>query len=226
VFRKVHAVEIQETFYGHLEPATARKLRESAPDSFIFTVKASQLITHEPTSPTYRRSNIRPEGAAARNYGSFKPTREVMAGWRKTEEVCKIIGAKAVVFQSPPSFHQTDENAVNVDRFFSKTRIDILRAWEPRGRWDTEVLKEICERNDLIHCIDPFGAEPVTSGPAYFRLHGKPPGGRMYYYSYSDADLARVESICRRHEECFVMFNNISMLSDAIRFMGRLNVQE
>lgn len=226
VFGKVQAVEVQDTFYRRVEPATARKWRESAPRDFVFTVKASQLITHDPTSPTYRRSDVRPEGVAADNYGFFKPTREVMAAWRRTEEICRVIGAKAVIFQTPPSFVQSKDNIENMVRFFARTETSMLRAWEPRGTWDSDEVKDICERHRLIHCVDPFAREPVTRGPAYLRLHGKPPGGRMYYYSYSDADLSRLAATCEGFEEPYVLFNNISMLADAVRFMRLLNVQE
>lgn len=159
------------------------------------------------------------------NYGSFKPSREVMAAWRRTEEVCKVLRANVVVFQTPSSFAPSKQNLENISRFFSKAQTEMPRAWEPRGNWGLELVKDICDRHKLIHCVDPFARETVSASPAYFRLHGRPPGGRIYYYSYSDADLSRLEQMCDSHGESYVLFNNISMLADAVRFMRRLHVQ-
>lgn len=49
------AVEIQRTFYQPPRLETARRWRQGAPVDFEFTLKAWQLITHEASSPTYRR---------------------------------------------------------------------------------------------------------------------------------------------------------------------------
>jgi len=48
-------VEVQQTFYQIPRIATGKRWREEAPPDFEFTMKAWQLITHEPSSPTYRR---------------------------------------------------------------------------------------------------------------------------------------------------------------------------
>ena len=54
-FQRYHLIEIQQTFYQPPQLRTAEKWRASAPRQFEFTLKAWQLITHEPSSPTYRR---------------------------------------------------------------------------------------------------------------------------------------------------------------------------
>jgi uncharacterized protein YecE (DUF72 family) len=45
-------VEIQQTFYQPPQEKTAEKWRNEAPPDFEFTLKAWQLITHPPQSPT------------------------------------------------------------------------------------------------------------------------------------------------------------------------------
>ncbi|HHF59326.1 MAG TPA: DUF72 domain-containing protein, partial [Thermoplasmatales archaeon] len=55
---------------------------------------------------------------------------------------------------------------------------------------------------------------------AYLRLHGSPPGARMYNYRYTDEDLQVLLDIVRemRVRESYILFNNIYMFDDALRF--------
>ena len=55
LFRDFTVLEVQQTFYQPPRVSTAQRWRSTAPNDFIFTLKAWQLITHEATSPTYRR---------------------------------------------------------------------------------------------------------------------------------------------------------------------------
>ncbi|OYV02673.1 hypothetical protein CGW93_04335 [candidate division bacterium WOR-3 4484_18] len=69
-------VEVQQTFY----------------DGFEFTIKAWQLITHTPSSPTYRklkRTSI--DTGKAELYGNFKLTAEVLHAWEVTREAANIL---------------------------------------------------------------------------------------------------------------------------------------
>jgi Uncharacterized conserved protein len=54
-FDLLSTVEIQHTFYQPPQIKTLEAWRQAAPDRFEFTLKAWQLITHESTSPTYKR---------------------------------------------------------------------------------------------------------------------------------------------------------------------------
>jgi uncharacterized protein YecE (DUF72 family) len=45
-------IEIQQSFYQMPKIETAQKWHSAAPAGFQFTMKAWQLITHEPSSPT------------------------------------------------------------------------------------------------------------------------------------------------------------------------------
>jgi hypothetical protein len=59
---------------------------------------------------------------------------------------------------------------------------------------------------------------------AYFRLHGL--GERMYYYQYSNVELQKLEKLvapCEKEgKKVYVLFNNLSMFEDGIRFMEYL----
>jgi len=168
-------VETQSTFYKLPSAVSAERWRQQAPRGFEFSVKAWQGITHQGDSPTYRRYGHleKPE-----NYGYFKPTDEVRRAWSQTDNICRSLGARWVLFQCPGSFGPTDENIANLLAFFKGfVRSKYRFAWEPRGEgWTDAILSELCRKADLVHCVDPFAREPVTKGVAYFRLHGCPPG--------------------------------------------------
>jgi len=212
-------VEIQESFYNLPRPATVEKWRAAAPARFEFVLKAPQLITHEPTSPTYRRLRIPLSEPKKKQYGSFKPTSEVRAAWAETLALARVLGSRIVVFQCPASFTATAEHIQNLTAFFEKIeRAGLAFAWEPRGEWPDAKVKTLCRRLDLIHCVDPFQRRSVWGEPAYFRLHGK--GG--YHYKYSGAELKELRALVKPFREAYVLFNNTAMFDDARRFLALL----
>ncbi len=73
-----------------------------------------------------------------------------------------------------------------------------------------------------MHVVDPFKHEMlVTRGTAYLRLHGIGKGEVNYSYKYTDDDLSRLKGFIDGvgSSTVYVMFNNVHMLDDAIRFM-------
>src|SRR5256712_3498373 len=81
VLAQLDAVEIQETFYRPVSAERAIKWRAQAPQHFRFCVEASPFITHEATSPTYRRSGRGIPDSEKPAYGSFRGTPPVPEGW-------------------------------------------------------------------------------------------------------------------------------------------------
>jgi uncharacterized protein YecE (DUF72 family) len=220
--RYLDAVEIQETFYRPVAVDRAKRWRSLAPPEFRFSVKASQFITHMASSPTYRRSRrVIPVGEQAA-YGGFQDTAPVREGWDTTLAVARALGAEAIVFQTPASFGPSDANRTALYRFFESIRFDGVRGLELRGGWATHIVERICEDLSLVHVVDPFEREPATYGLAYFRLHGRPPGKTQYRYTYTEDDLLRLRSIAREYDDAYVMFNNVTMYPDALRFRGIL----
>jgi uncharacterized protein YecE (DUF72 family) len=220
------AIELQTTFYQPPAVNVALRWKSLAPASFHFCMKAWQLITHTPASPTYRhlKGAVSPEEYGL--YGSFRPTEQVWLAWERTREIATAIDARAIVFQCPKSFLPTRENILNLSAFFQKIdRGGRALAWEPRGEdWRPELIRDLCAQNDLVHCVDPFVADPVYGDGLYWRLHGK----TGYRYRYTEADLAELET--KLHERAglsgphYVMFNNIYSQQDAMRFIERMAV--
>jgi uncharacterized protein YecE (DUF72 family) len=218
VVQRLDAVEIQETFDRPVAVSRAVKWRALAPPEFHFTVKASQFITHEASSPTYRRSGrVIPPGERA-GYGSFQDTPQVREGWEATRLVAEALAAQVIVFQTPESFGPTEANRTALFRFFESIRTNAAKGIELRGPWAPHIVERICEELGLVHVVDPFDGEPSTYGLAYFRIHGSPPEATKDRYSFSDADLGRLKSTCEEYDDAYAMFTNASMHSDAIRF--------
>lgn len=214
-FGQFSTVEIQQTFYQLPTLPTAHKWREAAPQGFEFTAKAWQLITHEPTSPTYRRLTRAVPEDKRKDYGSFKPTDEVFEAFEATARFCKSLGAEKIIFQCPPSFGMTSENVSNIMHFFGQIQERAFTfIWEPRGNWDKEEIRAICKEVGLVHCVDPFRGVPVSGGIRYFRLHGL----KGYRYRYTDEDLLDLKAKWCTGGTIYFMFNNISMMEDAHRF--------
>ncbi len=222
VFRDLQVVEIQQTFYRPVSVQLARKWRAAAPAQFRFAVKASRFITHGASSPTYRRASRVITESRASAYGGFQDTPEVAEGWEATRAVAEALKAEAIVFQCPATFGPTTANLAALYAFFERIETRGTKAWEPRGSWPSHLVGKVCEDLGLVHVVDPFAAEPATTGLAYFRLHGSPPGRTRYRYTYTDADLARLEAMAREYDDAFVLFNNVSMHADAGRFRSLL----
>jgi uncharacterized protein YecE (DUF72 family) len=213
-FERFSAVEIQQTFYQPPPVATALKWREEAPFSFEFSLKAWQLITHEPSSPTYRRLKKPLSKAQMGRYGSFRPTEQVLEAWSITEEIARALRARVILFQTPASFRATEDNRARLHAFFRKIkRRDYLMVWEPRGGWPEQEIEDHCRELDLVHGVDPFRDRQLAGSICYFRLHGK--GG--FRYRYTDQDLAWLKDQIDPETIHYLMFNNVSMAEDAHR---------
>lgn len=216
-------VEVQQTFYQLPRVETARNWRAEAPRGFTFAMKVWQLVTHAPSSPTYRRLR-EPLSGRPEDYGWFRPTNAVREAWRRTLEVARALESPILVFQCPASFAPSRESVGHLRRFFeSAEREGRVFVWEPRGAWPDSLVRDLCEALDLTHGVDPFTGPALGGRVAYFRLHGR--GG--YRYRYTDEDIETLLARCRAElasgrRPVYVMFNNVSMLDDARRFLALL----
>jgi uncharacterized protein YecE (DUF72 family) len=213
-FRTFALVEVQQTFYRLPRLSTASRWRAEAPAGFTFAMKASQLITHPASSPTYRRSGLVVTEVTADRYGFFRPTDEVGEAWARTASIARALACRVVLFQCPASFRQTEENIRNLRHFFEGIRRDAtLVAWEPRGDWSDDAVRGICGELQLLHCTDPMVRTPRWGEPWYLRLHGGP----GYRHSFTREELERLAALVEGRA-VMVLFNNVSMLEDARTF--------
>ncbi len=189
-------VEINSTFYKIPMERTAARWRNQVSDEFVFSVKAFRGITH-----------------------LDKFGKKSLEFWKKTEKIAKILKAKFILIQTPKSFKDDLKNLKRVRNFLKKISYDKIVV-ELRG-FSKESIEDLHKEFDVIECVDPFDKKPIKQKIYYFRLHGKPPGKKMYYYKYTKEDLLKLKGIVPK--KSWIYFNNIWMCEDAFRFKKLLN---
>ena len=208
-------VEVQHTFYQPPQIKTLEKWRAEVPEDFEFALKAWQLITHEAKSPTFRRLKRQLTEKEKEEAGYFKPTAIVREAWETTLACAEALKAKTILFQCPASFKPYKENIKNLEKFFKGiNRGQLNFCWEPRGAWDDKVVRDLCERLDLWHVVDPLKTRTVTPDRCYFRLHGI----TGWRYKYEEGELEELAALLPKNKTSYVFFNNIYMTEDAVRF--------
>jgi uncharacterized protein YecE (DUF72 family) len=224
--RDFKTIELQTTFYQPPSIAVAKRWKAEAPPEFHFCMKAWQLITHTPASPTYRRLKSAVSPTEKDLYGNFRPTEQVSLAWERTKEIAEVLHARVIVFQCPKSFLPTRQNTRNLITFFQQIeRSYYTFAWEPRGDdWRPNLIRDLCAENNLVHCVDPFQSDTVYGNRLYWRLHGK----TGYRYRYTDEDLAILKAKLNTQAHLpgpnYVMFNNMHSKEDALRFSAQTQV--
>lgn len=212
-------VEVQHTFYQPPQLTTLERWRNDVPTEFEFVVKAWQLITHQAKSPTYKRLSRELSEQNQAEAGFFRPTAIVSEAWQTTLSCAMALRAKTILFQCPASFTQIPEHIQNLVSFFSGIeRTGLTLGWEPRGNWDPDVVRELCEDLDLWHVVDPFTSATTTPHRCYFRLHGR----NGWRYQYEHQELVELAELLPPDKLAYVFFNNIRMTQDAQTFKSLL----
>ena len=220
--REYRLVEVQQTFYEPPRDGTMRRWRALAPSDFEFTIKAWQLVTHDASSPTYRRLRSPLSDVDRGAAGGFRTSPIVLRAWERTLECAAILRATAILLQCPASFRTTEGNIELLRTFFATvdrpSGVRIL--WEPRGPWPAEVVAALCRDLDLVHVVDPFVSTTVTPEQTYLRLHGIT-GAR---HVYTDAELDQLADMLpvASDQPAYVLFNNLPRVDDARRFRAIL----
>jgi len=207
-FENFSLVELNSTFYQYPRMETVERWREKATENFEFTVKAHQDISH--------KAKMKVEEAS-------------LQAFERMKQICKVLNSKIMLIQTPASL-KTDKFA-DAEKYLNKVnRENLLLVWETRGpAWETtearKELEQALETLDVTHVTDPFRILPAYTGEiAYFRLHGL--GERMYYYQYSNMELQRLKELIAPYKKegkgVYILFNNLSMLEDGVRFMEYL----
>lgn len=220
--QQLSCVEVQHTFYQPPLLSTLERWRALVPSHFEFTLKAWQLITHQAKSPTYKRLKMPLSEQERAEAGFFRPTAIVDKAWQITLDCAKALKARTVVFQCPASFTPTAEHISHLTDFFARIdRADLTLCWEPRGNWDQELIKDLCDDLRLWHVVDPFAHTTMTPEHCYFRLHGR----QGWRYKYDPQELAELTELLPADQLAYVFFNNIHMRQDALVFKSLLEAE-
>lgn len=184
-----HTVEINSSFYKMPDKETIREWRETVPEKFIFSVKASRYITH--------MKKLKDPAAAVSNLITTISLFKDKLG--------------PILFQLPPNWH------VNPERLDSFTKLlprDQRYAFEFRDTsWFDSRVYEILEKYNAAFCIYEIGGlqspRIVTADIVYIRLHGPDGPYRGQYTTPVLADWASTFSTwAKQGKQIFCYFDN------------------
>ena len=163
-------VEINASFYRFPSRGWIKAWKR-CPLGFDFSVKVHRIITH------YWRLGPK----------AITPWRSFQSRFKEMEDLITFW-----LFQMPPNFAATMENAETITNFFSKLNLDNSAVLEFRhpSWWDR---KEICQDIGAVFCsVDAPGLprEMVSMNDVvYLRLHGRE---AWYAYVYTEDELREI----------------------------------
>lgn len=149
---RLRTVEINNTFYQLPEQGTITTWRDTAPDGFVFAVKASRYITHMKKLKDPR-----------------EPVRTFLSRIALLDDKLGPI-----LFQLPPNWHF---DAVRLRSFLEVLPPDHRYAFELRDPdWIRPEAYQILAEHGVAFCIYDFhgrqSPKEVTADHVYVRLHG------------------------------------------------------
>jgi uncharacterized protein YecE (DUF72 family) len=186
---RFHTVEINNSFYHLPKPETFQHWRETTPDHFLFSVKASRYVTH------------------------MKRLSDPRQSLSKFIANIQYLGDKLgpLLFQLPPRWRK---NAERLNRFLRAVPSCLRCVFEFRDStwWGTDIY-EILRRHNAAFCLFELAGEQtpkeVTADFVYIRLHG--PNG-AYQGQYNQAVLTGWAKEFRKWrkegKEIFCYFDN------------------
>jgi uncharacterized protein YecE (DUF72 family) len=184
-----HTVEINNSFYQLPEEKTLKQWRDTVPDGFSFTVKASRYITHQ------------------------KKLKDPQRSLPNLLERIAVLGDKLglILFQLPPRWHCNTER---LGEFLATLPEDYRYAFEFRDRsWFVPEVYEQLAAHQAAFCIYDFAGElspkEVTADFVYVRLHGP---DEAYQGQYSTQTLSgwagAFSTWTNQGKEVYCYFNN------------------
>ncbi len=187
--RHFPTVELNNSFYRLPSEKAFTNWWKSAPNGFIFAVKASRFITH------------------------VKRLKEVEEPLHNFLERSDLLGDKVgpVLYQLPPNMRRNDDRLESFLSILPEGHRNVLE-FRHESWFDNDVFK-ILKRHNAGWCIFdmPELASPLvaTSDFAYVRFHGS---DGLYSSSYSDKQIAawaeKIAALSKGLKTVYVYFNN------------------
>lgn len=168
-YNSLDVVELLQTFIHPPRKATLRRWRAAAPRGLGFVVRAWQLVTHEPSSPSYRqlpKALPAPFSLPVQGTGHLRDNAPVRRALELTLDVAAELHADAILFETPTSFTPTATHRRALTRFFERCpRSEQLLIWQPTGLWNLDEVVAMCRDLKLTPAWDPLihPEQPVPS---------------------------------------------------------------
>jgi len=195
-------VEVNSTFYKLPAMKLALKWRDTVPEEFDFSMRASGKLTHE---------------------NHLEPSEENFREYEKNIAICRALQAFILHFQFPPSFEVTRQVVDNWKNFFSSVKKErgLSFAIEVRNPnvASANYMQSFFKDYDIVPTSDASKNEVRSSNRSkilYSRVFGL---GDHTKWSFSTGELEelkeRVEKVPATKR--YITFHNITMYEDAAR---------
>lgn len=139
--------------------------REDIPAGGEAALQALRTITHGPEDRGFPASSRKLPKHRQALCGAFRESLEVYEAWMATKTAAEALGAKIVVFESPPSFQPGSDRLRDLYAFFKKVlRGKLTFVWHPRGSEWSSVGDKVCAELGLIRAFDPLRQPPPRKG--------------------------------------------------------------
>jgi uncharacterized protein YecE (DUF72 family) len=184
--------EVNFSFYRLPKPETYEKWMQEVPPGFIFSLKASRLITH-----AKRLAN------AEEVWGRFLANARHLGGQ---------LGP--VLFQFPENFELNFDRLKEFLELVEPDRGGLRMAFEFRsGSWLNDDIYKLLAKYNASFCIADSPLYPrdnvVTADFVYYRFHGRV---RLFASEYSKRELEEeargIDALLRKGRDVYVYFNN------------------
>ncbi len=185
-------VELNASFYREPKESTWDTWRRTVPEGFRFAVKAHRFITHVKRLHDCQDALERQLRLAARLRDRLGP----------------------ILFQLPPSFQRTEENAQRLGAFLDLLPKGLPCAFEFRHTswFSEETMAQLRSRGAAFCSYDMANIQcplVATASFAYMRFHGSV---LVYHGNYTDEMLAdwaqRLLSLSAEVDDVYIYFNN------------------
>jgi uncharacterized protein YecE (DUF72 family) len=184
-----NTLEINNTFYRFPEEKTLKSWYDRSPDNFLFTVKATQTITHQ------------------------KPFQDTQTQIQEFYAVVKEgLGPKLgpVLFQLPPRLAYSPAMLESIITQLDAAYINVIEF--RHASWWREDVYTTLKKKGIVFSGTSYPDLPndviCTSSINYYRFHGVP---KLYYSEYSPAFLRQIAQLIKEDSsitKAFLYFNN------------------
>ena len=144
---------------------TLASWRADIPEGGEAALQALRTITHGPEDRGFPVSARKLPKNKQAMCGSFRESLEVHEAWMATKASAEALGARIVVFESPPSFQPGPDRLRDLYKFFKKVaRGKLTFVWHPRGAEWSSLGDKVCAELGLIRAFDPLRQAPPPKG--------------------------------------------------------------
>ena len=191
--------------------------RADIPPEGEAALQVLRLVTHGPEDRGFPVCGKKLSKFRAAQCGFFRESLEVHEAWMATKSAADTLGARIVVFETPPSFQPGSDRLRDMYRFFkSAARGRLTFVWQPRDKEWGAIADKVCADLGLIRGFDPLRSAPPKKG-AFLYMRPQLPGMGVL----SVANMSTIAQACAG-VPAYVALSHRAAFADAERLKEHL----